>query len=48
MRTAIGAEEEIRIVCDMVAQLALGAVPSLMQDYKKGQDEAWVPDFLKV
>ena len=48
MRTSLGAEEEIRLVFDKVAELALGAVPSLMQDYNRNEDLEWVPEFLKV
>lgn len=48
MRTALGAEEEIRLVFDEVARLALDAVPNLMQDYSPNEHLEWVPDFLKV
>ena len=48
MRTALGAEEEIRLVFDQVADLALTAVPSLMQDYDRNEHQEWVPEFLKV
>lgn len=48
MRTALGAEEEIRLVMDGVAERALAAVPNLMQDYNPNQDREWIPDFLKV
>lgn len=48
MRTALGAEEEIRIVCDLMAKLALEAVPNLMQDYNYSADLEWIPEFVKV
>lgn len=48
MRTALGAEEEIRIVFDEVARLALEATPNLMQDYSVNENQEWVPEFLKV
>ena len=48
MRTALGAEEEIRLVFDKVAELALKATPGLMQDYSPNEHLEWVPDFLKV
>ena len=48
MRTALPAEEEIRIVCDELAELTLAAVPNLMQDYRRTDDEEWIPGFLKV
>ena len=48
MRTALGAEEEIRIVADDIARLSQEAVPNLMQDYSPNEDLEWVPDFIKV
>lgn len=48
MRTALGAEEEIRLVCDQVAEQSLAATPYLMQDYNRNEDQEWIPDFLKV
>ncbi len=48
MRTALPAEEEIRIVCDQLAELTLAAVPNLMQDYNRNEDREWIPGFLKV
>lgn len=48
MRTALGAEEEIRLVMDQVAELALAEIPGLMQDYSPNEDREWIPDFLKV
>lgn len=48
MRTSLGAEEEIRLVMDSVAEQALAAVPDLMQDYSPNEHREWVPDFLKV
>lgn len=48
MRTALGAEEEIRLVMDDVARLALWSTPNLMQDYSPNENQEWVPEFLKV
>lgn len=48
MRTALSAEEEIRIVMDQVAQLAMKATPNLMQDYEPNENQEWIPEFLKV
>lgn len=48
MRTALGAEEEIRLVMDDVAKLALEATPNLMQDYSYNENQEWIPEFLKV
>jgi thymidylate synthase (FAD) len=48
MRTALGAEEEIRLVMDQIAEKTLEAVPNLMQDYKPNENREWIPEFLKV
>jgi thymidylate synthase (FAD) len=48
MRTALAAEEEIRIVMDKVAELAIEAAPNLMQDYSRNENLEWVPEFLKI
>lgn len=48
MRTALGAEEEIRLVMDEVAKVSLEAVPNLMQDYSPNENREWIPEFLKV
>lgn len=48
MRTALGAEEEIRFVFDQVADLAIKVTPNLMQDYSPNEHQEWVPEFLKV
>lgn len=48
MRTALGAEEEIRLVMDDVAKLATRVTPNLMQDYHPNENQEWVPEFLKV
>lgn len=48
MRTNLGAEEEIRIVCDMLAKRAQAAMPDIMQDYSPNENQEWIPEFLKV
>lgn len=48
MRTSLGAEEEIRLVMDDVAKLALEVTPKLMQDYSPDENREWIPEFLKV
>lgn len=48
MRTALSAEEEIRIVLDDIAELALKHTPNLMQDYSPNENQEWIPDFLKI
>jgi thymidylate synthase ThyX len=48
MRTSLGAEEEIRLVMDLIAQKTLEAVPNLMQDFEPTKDREWIPTFLKI
>ncbi len=48
MRTAPGAEEELRLVFDAVAALMLAQAPSLFQDFERREDGAWVPQWRKV
>lgn len=48
MRTAPGAEEELRLVFDRVAQLMLAEAPGLFQDFERHDDGSWVPQYHKV
>ena len=48
MRTAISAEEEIRIVADAIARVCLTEFPNLMQDYSPNEDLEWIPEWIKV
>jgi thymidylate synthase (FAD) len=48
MRTALGAEEEIRLVFDEVAKICLEEFPNLMQDYSPNEWQEWIPTYLKV
>lgn len=48
MRTAPGAEEELRLVFDRVAGLMLAEAASLFQDFSRQDDGSWVPGFRKV
>lgn len=48
MRTAEGAEEELRLVFDRVAQTMRAEAPGLFQDFTRRQDGAWVPEHRKV
>jgi thymidylate synthase (FAD) len=48
MRTAPGAEEELRLVFDQVARLMLDEAPGLFQDFERDADGAWVPQHRKV
>jgi hypothetical protein len=48
MRTAPGAEEELRSVFDKVARVMLEEAPSLFQDFKRDDDGTWAPEYRKV
>jgi thymidylate synthase (FAD) len=48
MRTAPGAEEELRLIFDQVARIMQHEVPGLFQDFKRADDGSWVPEFRKV
>jgi thymidylate synthase (FAD) len=48
MRTALGAEEEIRLVFDEVARICLERFPDLMADYSADENREWIPEFVKV
>jgi thymidylate synthase (FAD) len=48
MRTALGAEEEIRLVFDEVARICVEKFPDLMADYDPNENLEWIPDFIKV
>jgi thymidylate synthase (FAD) len=48
MRTAEGAEEELRLVFDLVAQAMQAEAPGLFQDFTRRADGAWVPEHRKV
>jgi thymidylate synthase (FAD) len=48
MRTAVGAEEELRLVFDKVAQIMRAEAPGLFQDFTRQDDGSWVPEYRKV
>ncbi len=48
MRTAEGAEEELRTVFDRIAAIMLGEAPGLFQDFARADDGSWVPEHHKV
>jgi thymidylate synthase (FAD) len=48
MRTAEGAEEELRLVFDQIARVMQAEAPGLFQDFTRLQDGAWVPEHRKV
>jgi thymidylate synthase (FAD) len=48
MRTAAGAEEELRLVFDEIAKVMVAEAPGLFQDFRRQDDGAWVPEHRKV
>src|ERR1700722_4691884 len=48
IRTAPGAEEELRLVFDALARTMLAEAPGLFQDFTRREDGAWVPENRKV
>lgn len=48
MRTAAGAEEELRLVFGQIAELMLAEAPGLFQDFRQDGDASWVPEHRKV
>lgn len=48
MRTAEGAEEELRLVFDQIAHVMQVEAPGLFQDFTRSEDGAWVPEHRKV
>jgi thymidylate synthase (FAD) len=48
MRTAPGAEEELRIVFDQIARTMKEEAPNLFQDFSRTDDGSWVPQYRKV
>ncbi|HEX3606242.1 MAG TPA: FAD-dependent thymidylate synthase [Candidatus Dormibacteraeota bacterium] len=48
MRTAPGAEEEMRLIFGMLAELMIAEAPGLFQDFRRLDDGSWVPEYRKV
>ena len=48
MRTAQGAEEELRLVFDEIARIMQAEAPDLFQDFTRQDDGSWVPEHHKV
>ena len=48
MRTAEGAEEELRLVFDRIARIMQAEAPGLFQDFAVAGDGSWVPAHRKV
>lgn len=45
MRTAPGAEEELRLVFDRVGQIMAREVPLMWADFERADDGTWIPDY---
>jgi thymidylate synthase (FAD) len=48
MRTAEGAEEELRLVFDEIARVMQAEAPGLFQDFTRQENGTWVPEHPKV
>ncbi len=48
MRTATGAEEELRLVFDEVAEIMIAEAPGLFQDFSREADGSWIAQHRKV
>jgi thymidylate synthase (FAD) len=48
MRTAPGAEEELRLVFDVIARIMQAEAPGLFQDFAQDDEGSWVPEYRKV
>lgn len=48
LRTALGAEEEIRLVLDQIGEIMVEECPALFQDFKRGEDGTWESEAWKA
>jgi thymidylate synthase (FAD) len=48
MRTSPGAEEEIRLIFDLVAQAMVKEAPNLFSDFTRSPDGTWTPEHRKI
>ena len=48
MRTAPGAEEEMRLIFGRLAEMMIEEAPGVFQDFTRQEDGSWVPEFRKV
>jgi thymidylate synthase (FAD) len=48
MRTAEGAEEELRLLFDKIARIMQAEAPNLFQDFERQDDGSWLPEHRKV
>ncbi|HEX3392797.1 MAG TPA: FAD-dependent thymidylate synthase [Solirubrobacteraceae bacterium] len=47
-RTAVGAEEEMRLVFDLIARVMMAEAPLLFADFARDEDGTWRPEHKKV
>src|SRR5215471_13114163 len=48
MRTAAGAEEELRLIFGRLGEIMVEEAPAAFQDFRRAGDGSWVPEFEKV
>jgi thymidylate synthase (FAD) len=48
MRTAPGAEEELRLIFGRLGEIMIDEAPAAFQDFTRSDDGSWVPEFQKV
>ena len=48
MRTAPGAEEELRLIFGRLGEIMVEEAPGVFQDFTRQEDGSWVPEFRKV
>jgi thymidylate synthase (FAD) len=48
MRTAPGAEEELRIIFGRLGEIMVEEAPGVFQDFNRNDDGSWVAEFSKV
>ena len=48
MRTAPGAEEELRLTFDVIARIMQAEAPGLFQDFTRQDNGSWLPEYRKV
>jgi thymidylate synthase (FAD) len=48
MRTAPGAEEELRLIFGKVAEIMVAEASGVFQDFRRHEEGSWVPEFSKV
>ncbi len=48
MRTALGAEEELRLIFGRLGEIMVEEAPGVFQDFTRQDDGSWIPEFRKV